>query len=76
MIFDDLDPQPLYWESSVAIIQALRAQYPNLALDGVGLAQLAEWIIALPGFSDDPALANEGILQDILREWYEELNPL
>ena len=29
-----------------------------------------------PEFADDPSLANEGILSDILREWYEEVSSI
>jgi Fe-S-cluster formation regulator IscX/YfhJ len=29
-------------------------------------------IIDLPNFADDPTLANDDLLNDILREWYEE----
>jgi len=29
-------------------------------------------IIDLPGFADDPKLAHDALLSDILREWYEE----
>jgi FeS assembly protein IscX len=43
-------------------------------VESVGLKQLQEWIIALPGFVDDPEMANEGILNGILREWYEEVS--
>jgi len=48
--------------------------HPDADLDGLGLGQLFEWIIALPGFADDPALAHDGLLSGILREWYEEKN--
>jgi FeS assembly protein IscX len=44
-------------------------------VEQVGLDQLYQLIIALPNFADDPALANDGILSEILREWYEEVNP-
>ncbi len=65
---------PLYWEATYEIILALKEQHPNVDIDSVGTAQLFNWIIALPDFSDDPDLVNEGILNDILREWYEEIN--
>jgi FeS assembly protein IscX len=40
----------------------------------MGLEQLFHSIVTLPGFADDPALVNDGILNEILREWYEEVN--
>ena len=66
------DDLPLNWESTYTIVRQLMTLYPTVPIDTVGLQQLMDWIIALPGFVDDPALANESILQAILREWYEE----
>lgn len=63
----------LYWESSFEIVQALIELYPSVDVDSVGIEQLRHWIITLPNFADDPDLANDGILNDILREWYEEV---
>jgi Fe-S-cluster formation regulator IscX/YfhJ len=31
---------------------------------------------SLPGFCDDPALANDRILLDIMNVWYEEMTSL
>jgi len=66
------DPRPLYWEASYEIVLCLMEHHTDADLDGLGLGQLFEWIIALPGFADDPALAHDGLLSGILREWYEE----
>ena len=44
-------------------------------VETIGIEQLYRWVIALPDFADEPELANESILNDILREWYEEVNP-
>ena len=66
---------PLSWEASYEIVLALMAAYPSVDVETVGLEQLYQWIIKLPNFEDDPVLANEGILNEILREWYEEVNP-
>jgi Fe-S-cluster formation regulator IscX/YfhJ len=30
-------------------------------------------VITLPNFVDEPEIVTEQILQDILREWYEEI---
>ena len=64
--------QPLYWEASYEIAMCLMEAYPEVNVEAVGVQQLYEWIVALPNFADDPALVNEGILTEILREWYEE----
>jgi FeS assembly protein IscX len=66
------DPKPLYWEASYEIVLCLMEQYPDADLDSLGLQQLFEWIIHLPGFADEAILANDGLLTEILREWYEE----
>ncbi|MBK8025887.1 MAG: Fe-S cluster assembly protein IscX [Chloroflexi bacterium] len=63
----------LYWESSYEIVLRLIEEFPNADIDSVGTDQLFQWIVALPDFADDPALANEGILNGILRDWYEEV---
>lgn len=65
---------PLYWESSYEIVLCLMEVYRDIDLDQVGIEQLYRWIIALPNFADDPVLANDHILNEILREWYEEIN--
>ena len=75
-VFPDFEASPVWWESSVEIAQQLMARHPNVHADDVGLQQVFDWVIALPNFVDDPMLANDGILQDLLREWYEESNPI
>jgi FeS assembly protein IscX len=67
-------PNALYWDSTYAIVQCLMESHPDLDLDTVGIEQLYAWVINLPNFADDPSLANEAILNEILREWYEEGN--
>lgn len=64
----------LHWESSYAVVLALMEHYPDIDLDRLGLEALRQMIIRLPDFQDDPALATDGILTEILREWYEEAN--
>ncbi len=64
--------EPLNWDATFAIAQALNRQYPDLKLGDVSLRQIYLWTIALPEFSDDPLIANEGILADIYKVWFEE----
>ncbi len=71
-----MEAHPLYWDSSYEIVLRLMELYPSVEVESVGMEQLCRWIIALPEFGDDPALVNEGILNDILREWYEEASSL
>ena len=65
-------PQPLYWETSYEIVLKLMECYPDVQLEALGLQELYEMIITLPGFADDPSLAHDGLLTEILREYYEE----
>jgi FeS assembly protein IscX len=62
----------LDWDASYEIILALRRAYPTTDVNSVGLQQLKDMIVALPNFVDDPAIAHDGLLREILREWYEE----
>jgi len=64
--------QQLYWDSSYEIVLTLMAVYPDVDLEVLSLDKLNRWIVDLPNFADDPELVNDGILKDILREWYEE----
>jgi FeS assembly protein IscX len=64
----------LYWESSYALVRALMDAHPNVDFETLGIAQIFEWIVALPGFVDDPALAHDEMLEEILSQWYEEAN--
>jgi FeS assembly protein IscX len=64
------------WEDSFSIAQALKHLYPDLDLKVVSLEHIYHWTLNLPGFDDDPELANENILNDIYQEWYEENNPI
>jgi FeS assembly protein IscX len=69
-------PRELYWDSTYAIVVSLMEYFPTQTPDMVGLNQLAELIITLPGFQDGPDLVTEQFLLDILTVWYEEATPL
>lgn len=71
-----IEPTPLTWEATYEIVLSLMAAYPDVDPDSVGLQQLLEMVLTLPNFADDPVLVNDSILNDILREWYEERNGL
>jgi FeS assembly protein IscX len=64
----------LNWDASYAIVCALMDAHPKVDVETVGLDQLFQWVIALPDFADDPTLAHEALLEQLLREWYEEAN--
>lgn len=64
--------EPLYWESTYAIALALKAARPQADLQNISLQMIFDWTVALPGFKDDPSLANDGILAAIYQDWFEE----
>ena len=68
--------EELYWDSSYAIARRLIAAHPDVELSTVTLNMIYNWVIALPGFVDDPQLVNDDLLQAIYLEWYEETYPL
>ena len=71
-----MDANSLNWDSSFGIVLRLIEAHPDVDVETVGTEQLYRWIIALPEFADDPSLVNQGILSDILREWYEEVSSI
>jgi FeS assembly protein IscX len=64
--------EQLNWDATYAIVLELMREHPRIELDTISLKHLYQMVIALPGFSDDPALATEEILKEIYRIWYEE----
>ena len=60
------------WEDSYAIAQELSKANPDINLQEVSLMMIFRWTLDLPGFEDDPELANDDILAAIFQEWYEE----
>ena len=66
----------LHWDAIFEIALALKTHYPEIDLEKVSLHDIFDWTVALPGFQDDPELANDEILMAIYQEWYEECNPI
>ena len=62
----------LYWDSTFAIAVALLESYPQENPADIGLQQLFDLAINLPGFNDDQETVSERTLLDIQMTWYEE----
>ncbi|MCS7061201.1 MAG: Fe-S cluster assembly protein IscX [Anaerolineae bacterium] len=62
---------PLYWDDAYPIALLLKARYPDVEPVEIDQATLREWVMALPGFNDDPAVVCAEWLDDIRREWLE-----
>ena len=60
------------WTDAEQVAAALADTHRDLDPLSVRFTQLREWVIALPGFDDDPAASNEGRLEAIQMAWYEE----
>jgi len=65
-------PKPVKWTDAEDIAVALREKFPNVDPLTVRFTDLRQWVLALPGFEDDPAASNEARLEAIQMAWYEE----
>lgn len=63
----------LYWEDDYAIALALKRTHPAADPLNVDWATLHQWIVDLPDFVDDQAVTAQYLLENIQREWYEEV---
>ncbi len=66
----------LYWESTYAIAMALMETHADRHPETVGLHELVNLVLQLPGFQDDPTIVTEQTLLDIQNVWYEEMTSL
>jgi nitrogen fixation NifU-like protein len=66
------DAVPLYWSEPEAIAESLAQGYPDVSPLDLGIPALFRRILSLPGFSDDPDVATEEMLEQIQMLWHEE----
>jgi FeS assembly protein IscX len=64
---------PLSWDDSYEIALELKQLYPDVLIEDVSLEMIYQWTIALNRFQDDVEMVNDGILQAIYTEWFEEV---
>jgi len=60
------------WTDSRDIAIALAEKFPDQDPKSVNFVDLYQWVLALPGFSDDPKHCGEKILEAIQMAWIEE----
>ena len=60
------------WVDSRDIAIALAESHPDVDPAAVRFTDLHRWVIALPGFEDDPKHSGEKILEAIQTLWIEE----
>lgn len=60
------------WTDSRDIAIALSEAHPDVDPRNVRFTDLFKWVIALPGFDDDPKRSGEKILEAIQMAWIDE----
>ena len=60
------------WSDAEDIALALMETRPGVDPLSVRFTDLHQWVVALPGFRDDPKASNEGLLEKIQMAWLEE----
>ncbi|HUL65503.1 MAG TPA: Fe-S cluster assembly protein IscX [Burkholderiaceae bacterium] len=60
------------WTDTRDIALALAELHPDVDPRSVRFTDLREWIMALPGFDDDPKHCGEKILEAVQMTWIEE----
>lgn len=60
------------WTDSQRIAEELYDTHPDIDPKTVRFTQLREWVLALPGFDDNPAHCGERILEAIQQAWIDE----
>ena len=60
------------WTDSREIAIALIEKHPDQDPARLNFVDLRNWVLALPGFDDDPKRSGEKILEAIQMAWIEE----
>jgi FeS assembly protein IscX len=60
------------WTDTREIAIALADSRPDVDPNSVRFTDLYEWVLALPGFDDDPKRCGEKILEAIQADWIDE----
>ena len=60
------------WTDSREIAFALLEKFPDRDPKTVNFVDLRNWVVALPGFDDDPKRSGEKILEAIQAAWIDE----
>ncbi len=60
------------WADTRDIAIALSETYPDTDPKTVRFTDLYQWVLALPGFDDDPKRCGEKVLEAIQMTWIEE----
>jgi FeS assembly protein IscX len=72
------DPAPadtdriMKWTDTLEIAIALDDAHPDVDPTRIRFTELRAWVLALPGFDDDPNRSGEKILEAIQQAWIDE----
>jgi FeS assembly protein IscX len=61
------------WTDTQDIAIALTDRFPDTDPKTVRFTDLMQWVVALPGFDDDPRRCGEKILEAIQMAWIDEV---
>jgi len=62
------------WTDTLDIAIALTEAHPDVDPKQVRFTDLYNWVMALPGFDDDPKRCGEKILEAIQETWIAEVD--
>ena len=64
----------MHWTDLTDIAIELTEAHPDVDPLTLNFVDLRNWVLALPGFDDDPDRCGEKILEAIQAAWIEELD--
>jgi FeS assembly protein IscX len=60
------------WTDTLEIAIALVEAHPDVDPEAIRFTDLHKWVLALPGFDDEPNRSGEKILEAIQMAWIDE----
>ena len=64
----------MLWTDTIDVAIELSEAHPDADPLALNFVDLRNWVLALPGFDDDPNRCGEKILEAIQAAWIEELD--
>ena len=61
------------WTDTYEIVEALQDAHPDVDPTQLRFTDLRDWVLALPGFDDEPERCGERILEAIQMTWIDEV---
>lgn len=61
------------WTDTFTLAIELAEAHPEVDPSKINFVDLMRWVLALPGFDDDPKHCGEKILEAIQQAWIDEL---